>query len=330
LTLAFTIAVLAVLAYFPFDWDPPHIVRNTVTRSREGYLRFGEENFARSSGAPGWLVAAQDVGRLNIDLEARPQFPQQNVPASIMMLARDYWHTSFAIAQSDSTLLLWLRRAGSTENGDPPFTVPGVFRPHHWSRVGVQIAGEHLAVIVDGVVRLNESSLPSNPLSTWHGGRIALGNEVHGGKGWSGEIRRAEVSTVGGSIDYVRTGALVIPRSYFYLPDHIAPFPPPTTGERLILVLHLLSFVVVGFLAVWIRRPALGILPATIMAFSLAVVLALGKFFFQGRHTSLADLVTQLLGALLGAMIGHRALRDAKQGRSTSRDGSDSLAARSS
>jgi VanZ family protein len=327
LMLFFTVAVLAVLAYFPFVWDPPHTVRNAVTRTREGYLRFGEWNFARSSGSPEWLLAAQTAGRLNIDLEARPQFPQHNTPASIMMLARDYWHTSFAIGQSDSKLVLWLKRPGSSDNGDPPFTVADVFRPDHWSRVGVQIAGRHLAVMVDGRVRLRES-LPSNPLSTWHNGRVALGNEVHGGRSWSGEIRRAEVTTVGESIDYVRSAALAVPRSYFYLPDHIAPFPPPTAGEWLIVVLHLLSFVAVGFLIMWTRRPAVGVLSVTIMAFGLAVMLALGKFFFDGRHTAVADLVAQFLGALIGAMIGQRALGEAKRRRSTSRDGHDSLVAK--
>jgi VanZ family protein len=241
------------------------------------------------------------------------------------MLARDYWHTSFAIEQDDTNLVLWLKRSGSTDNGDPPFTVADVFRRNHWSRVGVRIAGMRLAVIVDGKVRLNED-LPSNPLSSWHNGRIALGNEVHGGNGWSGEIRRAEVTTVGNSIDYVRSEALRLPRSYFYLPDHITPFPPPTTGEWFILVLHLLSFIVVGFLIMWTRRPPLGVPIATITAFGLAVVLAVGKFFFDGRHTSIADLVVQSLGGLIGAMLARWALRDAEQRRSGSRDDPDSLA----
>jgi hypothetical protein len=210
--------------------------------------------------------------------------------------------------------VLWLRRAGSTDNGDPPLTVPNVFRPHHWSRVGVQIAGMRLAVIVDGTVRLNEV-LPSNPLSTWHSGRIALGNEVHGGRGWSGEIRRAEVTTVADSIDYVRSGALVVPSSYFYFPDHIAPFPPPTAEERFILLM-------------WTRRPPLGVLSATITAFGLAVVLSFGKFFFHGRHTAVADLAAQFLGALIGAMIGQWVLRKGKRSRPMSRDGPESLAAR--
>jgi hypothetical protein len=243
-----------------------------------------------------------------------------------MMLARDYWHTAFAIEQDDTNLVLWLKRPGSTDNGDPPFTVADVFRPNHWSRVGVQIAGMRLAVMVDGRVRLNEA-LPSNPLSSWHNGRIALGNEVDGGRGWRGEIRRAKITTVGDSVDYVRSPALLVPPSYLYLPDHIAPFLPTTAGEWFILVFHLLSFIVLGFLIMWSHRSPVGVASATITAFGIAVVLALGKFFFHGRHTSVADLVVQFMGGLIGAMLGQWALREAKHSRAASHNGPDPVTA---
>jgi VanZ family protein len=311
--LAFTVVVLALVAYFPFNWDPPHIVRNDVTRTSQGTLRFGERNFARSSGSPEWLGAAQQAGHVTIDLEAMPDFPQRE-PASIMMLAQDFWHSSFAMGQDNENLVLWLKRPGSTDNGDPPFVTPEVFRPNHWSRVQVDITGTRLTVIVDGKVRLDES-LPPGTLSSWHGGQIALGDEVHGGRGWGGEIRRAEMSTDGTTIDYVRPGALRLPSSYLYLPDHVAPFPPPTARDWLALGLHLLSFVVVGLLVVWARRPAVGVLYATVLAFGLAVLLAVGKFFFYGRHTTVGDLLAQSLGALLGAMLGWWSLRE--RGRSS-------------
>jgi hypothetical protein len=326
LVLAATVVLLAILAYFPFRWDPPHTVRNDVHRTTEGALWFGERNAARTSGSPEWLVAAQRSGRLVIDLEARPRFPQRDGPASIMMLARDFSHTSFAIGQDDRNLLLWVRRRGSSTNGDPPFMVPDVFRPNHWARVRVEIGGVRLAVIVDGKVRLHER-LPPATLKDWRSGQIALGGEVHGEIGWRGEIRRAEVRTVGDSIDYVRAG-LVVPSSYFYFPDHIVPFPPPNAREWVILVFHLLSFIPVGLLIMWTRRPPVKVLSATIMAFGIAVVLALGKFLFDGKHTSGADLVMQLFGGLIGVMLGKWWLRKTKQSKSASSDRPDSLAAK--
>ena len=324
--LALTIAILTILAYFPFDWNPPRTISNDVTRTAQGDLRFDEHNAARSSGPQELLNAAQSSERLTIDLEARPQFTQHQPPTSIMMLASDFWHTSFAIGQDETDLVLWMRRAGSNDNGDPPFTVADVFRPNHWTSVRIGIVGVRLTVMVDGKVRARET-LPAHTLRTWGSGQIALGDEVHGGNGWHGEIRRAGVMTVGDSIDYVRPGALLVPPSYFYFPDHITPFPPPSASEWLILVLHFLSFIPVGFLLMWTWRPAMRVPSATFIAFGIAVVLALGKFFFDGRHTSVADLVVQLVGGLVGAMLGHWTLRKARHGQAVSRDSPDALAA---
>ena len=221
LTLAFIVAILAFVAYFPFDWDPPHIARNDVTRTSEGNLRFGEQNYARSDGSPEWLGAVQKAGHLTINLEALPYFPQRHAPASIMMLAQDFWHTSFAIGQDDANLMLWLKRPGSTDNGDPPFTIPEVFRPNHWTRVQVEIAGMRLRVIVDGKVKLDERLSPGT-LSSWHGGRVALGDEVHGGKGWWRNTPcRGDYGT---TVDYVRSDALCTPLLTFRITSrHLRP-----------------------------------------------------------------------------------------------------------
>ena len=106
-------------------------------------------------------------------------------------------------------------------------------------------------------------------------------------------------------------------------------FRRPEASEWVILVFHLLSFIPVGLLIMWTRRPPVRVLSATIMAFGIAVVLALGKFLFDGRHTSAADLVLQLLGGLIGAMLGQWwLLRKVKQRKSESSDNPDSLAAK--
>jgi len=69
-------------------------------------------NNARMAGSPAWLDAVRTSGIVQIRLEVPPQsLPEQ---ASIMMLASDFWHTDFAIAQDHSSLLVWLRRPGRT------------------------------------------------------------------------------------------------------------------------------------------------------------------------------------------------------------------------
>jgi len=299
------VLLLIVTAYFPFQWDPPRVVRNDVTRSAGGSLRFGEMNEARTPGTPGWLADARKSGIVQIKLEVAPQSSQEQSPASIMMLASDFWHTDFAIGQNHSELLVWLRRPGSDANGNPPFALGGALQPRRWNRVDVMLLGDGIRIDVNGTRRLTEQ-LPTDSLRVWGTGRVALGGEVDGGGPWQGKIRQAEVRTPGHAVDYIRPGALSIPAYHLYLPDHIAPFPPLGRGEWEALFLHLLSFIPVGFLIVWARRPPVRPVPAVLLAAALAVVLAVGKFLFHGRHTDVADILVQSAGALLGALLAWR------------------------
>ena len=225
-----------------------------------------------------------------------------------MMLASDFWHTDFAIAQNHTDLDVWLRRPGSDINGDPPFVVTGVFRPQSWTSVQVTLRRDDIRVEVGQRTRLIRH-LPADSTRTWGAGQLALGDEVQGGGPWQGQIRHAEVRTPGYVVDYVRPGALSIPRRYWYLPDHIAPFPPPSPTEWLDLLLHFLSFIPVGFLIARIRLPAVRPLPATMLATGLAIVLAAGKFLFHGLHAAIADIVVQMSGAWLGALLATRLAR---------------------
>ena len=305
------ILLLTYSAYFPFDWDPPRTVRNDVTRSADGSLRFGELNAARTPGTPAWLHDVRTSGIVQIHLEFNPQSLQKQ-SRSIMMLASNFWDTDFAIGQDHSDLAVWLRRPGSTANGDPPFTVAGVFHSQRWTSVDVMLRRGDLRIDVDGTTRVTEH-LPADSLRVWSAGQIVLGDEVHGGGPWQGEIRHAEVSTSGYEVDYVRPGALSIPGHYLYLPDHIPPLMPSGLGAWLIVLLHLLTFIPVGFLIVWARRPPLRPVPATLLATGLAVVLAAGKFLFHGRHMHVSHIVVQAIGALLGALLAWRLAHQRQQ-----------------
>ena len=205
------VLVLIVVAYFPFALSPP---RNQVTRSAEGSLRFGQLNYARTSGTPAWLNDVRTSGRIQIQLEASPQSLRQD--ASMMMLASDDWDTDFAIGQDHSDLMVWLRRLGSDANGDPPFVIRGVLQPQRWTSVDLILVPGDLRIDVGGRTRLTEH-LPAHSLRTWGQGRIALGDEVRGGGPWQGQIRLARVRSPGYAVDYVRPGALSIPVSYLYL-----------------------------------------------------------------------------------------------------------------
>ena len=75
----------------------------------------------------------------------------------------------------------------------------------------------------------------------------------------------------------------------------------------------MLLFIPVGFLIVFVRRPPVRRVPATLLAAALAVTLAAGKFLFYGRHAAVADIVAESAGGLLGAVLAWKAARTARQ-----------------
>lgn len=302
LVLAGLIIAFIVTAYYPFSWDPPWIVRNDVTRTSDGSLRFGTMNQARTAGVPSWLNSARHTGIIDLRLDVRPASLRQQAPASMMMLASDYWHTDFAVEQYRSDLSVWLRRLGSDVDGDPPFVVDGVFRPSTWTKVVVLVGHRAMRIIVDGRTRLVRR-LPADSLRLWGAGQIALGDEVHGGGPWQGTIRRAEIDAGGHRMDYVRPGALATPATYWYVPDHLEPFPPSERSEWFILLVQLAAFIPVGLLIVVARKRSTGLVPAALLGSALAVVLAAGKLLFHARHLAIADVVFESVGAWVGAWV---------------------------
>lgn len=303
LALLGVVVLLTIAAYYPFAWDPPRTVRNDVTRSADGSLVFSEMNRARTTSTPGWLPVVRASGSVQIHLAFAPRSLRQK--ASIMMLASDTWHTDFAIGQAGSSLSVWVRRPGSDANGDPPFVIGGAVQSRQWNSVDLMLQHDELRIVANGRLRLAEQ-LPAHSTSLWGGGEIALGGEVHGGGPWQGSIRQAEVRTTGYAVDYVRPGALSIPKNYLYLPDHIEPFPPTNSEQWLLALVDLLSFIPVGFLIVLARRPPVHPVPAALLGAVLALLLAAGKFLFHARHTSVANVGMEALGALLGAWLAWR------------------------
>ena len=297
------ILLLIVISYYPFAWDPPRTVSNEVTRNADGSLQFGEMNNARTPGTPAWLKEVRTSGDVQIRLEFDPDSLQEN--ASIMMLASNLFTTDFAVVQDHSDLLVYLRRPGSDANGDLPFVVDGLLRSQRWNSVDLVLQHDDIRIAVDGPTQLTEQ-VPVDSPRVWGQGQIALGDEVHGGAPWQGKIRLAQVRTAGYVVNYVRPGALSIPKSYFYFPDHVLPFPPKGEQQWLDVFLDMVSFIPLGFLIVWARRPPGRTVPTTVLAAVLAVVLAAGKILFHGRHMSVAAIVMEIFGALLGALLASR------------------------
>lgn len=308
--LAAVVVVLIVGAYYPFSWNPPRTVHNQVTRVAGGALRFGTMNQARTPGTPAWLAAARRSGDLGIQLEAETAELRQRAP--VLMLASDTWHVDFAIVQADSRLAVWVLRPGSHTTGRPAFAFPRILHPHKWFSVDVQLSGDDVRIAVDGGTPLVRR-VPGGVVPAWRPGQVSLGDSTHGGLAWQGEVRLAEVRTGNDTVNYASPGALPIPRTFFYLPDHVQPFPPTDPSQWLLALVDLLTFIPAGFLIVWSRRRPMHPVPAALITAALAVVLAAGKFLFYERHTSVANVLGQAIGGLLGALLAWWLARAGRQ-----------------
>ena len=169
----------------------------------------------------------------------------------------------------------------------------------------ITVQGSDLRIAVDGRTWL-DTHISADSLRLWSPAVIVLGDEINGGGPWQGQIRLAEVRTPGQTVDYVRPGALSIPESYLYLPNHFDLFPPVGLERWLALVLDTLSFIPVGFLIVLTRRPPIPPIMAGLLAVAIVVILAAGKFLFHDRHTSPPLVVLEAAGALLGTLLAWR------------------------
>lgn len=299
-----TFLLAAAFSPFDFDFDVPRYRQDGLLRLADSTLRFTGPSVTRTPAPPVWLPAAIEDAALAVRLEARPARPAQQGPARIFTLSLNQWARNITIAQRGSDLEVRLRRRGSDVNGFPSYIVPALFADGGWHRVDIEIGAGAITVTTDGVRRI-AAALPSEALSGWDRQyRLALGDELNGGRVWLGDLRRAQVEVRGERYDYLDP-ALVEPAvARWYIPERMqGALSPRSLGGWAGIAEH-----VAGFLAFGAVLAAAGGWPvqrSRILLATLALSLAMegGQLFFEGRHASLFDIPFNLLGALLGASI---------------------------
>jgi hypothetical protein len=216
--------------------------------------------------------------------------------------------------------------------------------------------GQEAMLFVDGEPTQVSVSMPESPF----GGRLLLGSSASGFRPWLGELqavaiydraieaeeiqRHAALSPFGRGIDATATGGPVAFYAFdqpggvriesqrdgaptLLLPERVSKPSPPIlrfmfSGKNWFhrdVALNLLGFLPLGLVIAWQRgRSAVLVALAAGLVLSLSVELA--QVLIPGRHSSAFDLISNTLGAGLGAVLaivlGPRALTDA--------DGADS------
>lgn len=315
LLLLFVAGTNLAFALFPFRLDIPGDAQNGVRRDTDGSLRFsGVRNEATTRGPPSWVAAVAAGSALALQLTVRPAEVDQFGPARIFTVSADYWHANLVVAQEGTDLVVRVRREHSTRGGTPPYVVRDVFAADGWRDVQVDLARDRLAVVVDGQQRLL-ARLDGAVTGTWDPSyRLALGDEVIGGRAWRGQIRHATVVVDGARTDYVEPPQLDIPSRSSYLPGRLRERPPLKWPEDAAVAgLHMAGCVPLGLILAALLARRFGPLAWLSTCLLFVTVLQQGKVFVAGRHPATIDLAAYLTGCVVGGLVWRSSASDRGQ-----------------
>jgi VanZ family protein len=211
-------------------------------------------------------------------------------------------------------LILRLRTPATNLNGIPNLQIENVLTESQWRRIDILISPEDLQIQIDGTSRLL-APLPARPLSVWADNYVlALGNEMSFDRPWLGEIRRAEINVGQKTLDYARIDSLTLRRQYS-VPRHNClvhvPLYCSELNQRHVLdwLLNIFGFMPFGFLVARLfpHRHAIG--NATLASLVLSLSMEAGQIFLQTRNPSSEDLLLNVFGGALGAILAVRIFR---------------------
>lgn len=302
------IGVLAVnfaAALAPFRFDVPRYVTNRLDREHAAW-RFAEPSLAATPSAPSWVDEVRRTATITINLTVRPEVVPQSGPARILTTSQNFNTRNLTIAQEGPDLHVRLRRPGSDVNGMPALIVPDVFRTGEWRDVAVAVRPGLVTIRVDGTLRAQEVLSP-NALSRWDQAfPLALGNEVIGERPWVGQIATARISTPTMTVDLLAPGYLDVPEGWWHVPERLrAVMRVNMPADAGVALLHLVAFVPVGYLLSRIRRQGHLLDTAVVLKVGvLSLAIELVKVMVDGRHPSLLNFAAQLLGGVIGAVMG--------------------------
>ena len=306
--LAVGVLVLFVISWYPFELEVPRTGIGGVETLADGSLRFGDDEFASTTGPPSWLPVAIESERFELSLRVRSSAADQRGPARILALSasprgaqEDVFAHNLLIGQDGTDLVARIVRPGTNRQGRPDLVVPGVLTPDGWHEIELGL-DEHLRLSVDGELRVFEP-VTSGWAASWdEGHRLSLGNTLSGTRAWAGTIAHARVVAGEEQVDLLASDELDVDPMGRRLPPRLRVAAARVgVGALLIGVLHVLLGAVIGA-AVVLARPARPLVDSLWVVPVLAAVANLGKVLVAARHPSVATFLLQAGGGGLGAL----------------------------
>lgn len=298
-------------AFFPYELALPEYAENGARWLPDGSLSFKTAGIAleirnRESGPN---LRGSKTTRILLGVYSFG--PNQTGPARIASFSSSPLLRNLTIAQSRSDLVVRVRRPESDLNGMPDLVVPGVFAIPGWHWIETRVLIDSIEVAVDGVTRITTSNDLSGIASWDWSYPWVFGNERTGDRPWRGKIRTAELCMDTDCIDFVHPDMLGIPGGY-WIGDWrtLIDMKGLVSSSPFDVAINLLGFIPFGILLARLRKPTVSLRAVVISTSALSLSIEIGQIFFQGRFTSIVDIICNVAGALLGYVVSRRVIEN--------------------
>jgi len=322
--LAGYLLVLAFFAFRPFV-PIPGLAYPAMEPVTNGVFRAGAA-LEDAEGAEMLLERLGKSGRMSLEILLKTDSLKQGGPARIVSFSRDSMRRNFTLGQSGNGLVFRLRTTETDRNGMyPSLLVPKVFDDRKPQHLAVTYDGAKVRLYIDGELHPSEVDLAGS-FGNW--GRnylLTVGDEVSGGRPWSGRIERFSIygRALGPEeVELLCKGSSVPGAAYVFQGLEAGERGIRPLGYRNLFVFtdaefnrpdcvaNIAGFVPLAAL-VWLALPGgpgkwrfvPAVLLPVLFGISISGAIELVQRHVDGRVPSILDLVYNLLGTLLGCVL---------------------------
>lgn len=307
--LAVVLIVNIASSWYPFALELPERRTNTAQRQSDG--TWDLDGDSRVTGhAPAAVASAMAAGQFRFTMEARPTLPNQSGPARLFATGQSPYDASFMVGIEHDEIVLRMPCGGITTGigaewrmpmqAQEPVAISVLFGPSGGVMLPtVRVGTGPEAGLTNSCPKGTSPQLPDMT------GLWTLGNVSSGHRPFVGRIVRLELEGFGQHVDLLRDADWRAPDRFWVWPERLY---QPAEQDMLQAAWHFASFVPLGYL-VGSAAHIIGYPRALTSILAFSAVLNSGKLLIPTRHTSLADLLLNLTGAVAGVAASHRRKR---------------------